>query len=495
MITSNGYEIEIQYGLNQQRISQKLFSGTGADREFVKEKQFLSGLAEKTIFADNTTETINYITSPEGLTAIEVIANTGNREWYWVFTDHLGSITTLLRESDGQKFEMSYDAWGNRRDPATWINYTTTQPEFIIDRGFTGHEHLDIFGLINMNGRVYDPVAARFLSPDPYIQAPGMPQNYNGYIYCWNNPLKYVDPSGELIWLIPNIGWSKSGGLNIGLTFMVGMPGLGSAQASVGYSFKSTDFNASVGATALFNTVYASYSTQSGFSVGWTAGLSPQMGFPISTNFTSVGVNCNITHDSWSGSISAWQIDKNGMTFNPSVSVMILPEHTTNLVRGQGFRNNDAVLSRFVAAGNQQGALDHFGFEGTYDANKKNPGSIDINGNIYFNEVAFENGYHYLRSIAMEEKFHQLDLKTGNYAGVDWNDELQYLINHGIGEHKAKLYIYQRQGMFYKYKYSNLISDINKDGRDAGIYFEGNMSGKTFSPELWHFIYRIPRLW
>ena len=116
-----------------------------------------------------------------------------------MFTDHLGSITTLLRESDGQKFEMSFDAWGNRRDPATWENYSTTFPDFIIDRGFTGHEHLDVFGLINMNGRVYDPVVARFLSPDPYMQAPDMPQNYNGYVYCLNNPLVYTDPDGEII--------------------------------------------------------------------------------------------------------------------------------------------------------------------------------------------------------------------------------------------------------------------------------------------------------
>ena len=33
-------------------------------------------------------------------------------------------------------------------------------------RGFTSHEHLPEFGLINMNGRMYDPVLGRFLSPD-----------------------------------------------------------------------------------------------------------------------------------------------------------------------------------------------------------------------------------------------------------------------------------------------------------------------------------------
>jgi hypothetical protein len=47
-----------------------------------------------------------------------------------------------------------------------------------------------------MNGRVYDPIIGRFLSPDPYIQAPYFAQNFDRYSYVWNNPLKYVDPSG-----------------------------------------------------------------------------------------------------------------------------------------------------------------------------------------------------------------------------------------------------------------------------------------------------------
>ncbi|MBQ8957297.1 MAG: hypothetical protein IJ057_02140 [Bacteroidales bacterium] len=49
---------------------------------------------------------------------------------------------------------QSFDAWGNMRDPDTWTGTAAQQPMF--DRGFTGHEHLNAFNLINMNGRVYD---------------------------------------------------------------------------------------------------------------------------------------------------------------------------------------------------------------------------------------------------------------------------------------------------------------------------------------------------
>ena len=69
------------------------------------------------------------------------------------------------------------------------------------------------FGLINMNGRVYDPYLQRFLSPDPFVQAPTNAQNYNRYSYVLNNPLMYTDPSGyttEPIHFGGNVGWMPS---------------------------------------------------------------------------------------------------------------------------------------------------------------------------------------------------------------------------------------------------------------------------------------------
>ena len=59
---------------------------------------------------------------------------------------------------------------------------------------------LTAFAIINMNGRLYDPVIGRMLSPDNYIQMPDYTQNFNRYSYVVNNPLKYTDPSGEIMW-------------------------------------------------------------------------------------------------------------------------------------------------------------------------------------------------------------------------------------------------------------------------------------------------------
>ena len=51
----------------------------------------------------------------------------------------------------------------------------------------------------NMNGRLYDPVIGRFFSPDNYVQDMEGTQSFNRYSYCLNNPLKYTDPTGQLV--------------------------------------------------------------------------------------------------------------------------------------------------------------------------------------------------------------------------------------------------------------------------------------------------------
>ncbi|MBY0578934.1 MAG: RHS repeat-associated core domain-containing protein [Burkholderiales bacterium] len=62
--------------------------------------------------------------------------------------------------------------------------------------GYTGHEMLDEVGVINMNGRMYDPLLGRFMSADPSIQSPYNLQSYNRYAYAWNDPMGGIDPSG-----------------------------------------------------------------------------------------------------------------------------------------------------------------------------------------------------------------------------------------------------------------------------------------------------------
>jgi RHS repeat-associated protein len=100
----------------------------------------------------------------------------------------LGSIVSITDNNGTVVFKAAYDAWGKQ---------TATTGTFKFHRGYTGHEHLPEFSLINMNGRMYDPLLGRFLSPDPFVQRPDFSQSFNRYSYCLNNPLLYIDPSGE----------------------------------------------------------------------------------------------------------------------------------------------------------------------------------------------------------------------------------------------------------------------------------------------------------
>ena len=73
--------------------------------------------------------------------------------------------------------------------------------ELFTRRGFTGHEHYPQLKIINMNGRLYDPVIGRFFSPDKYVANGTFTQDFNRYSYARNNPLMYTDPDGEFIWI------------------------------------------------------------------------------------------------------------------------------------------------------------------------------------------------------------------------------------------------------------------------------------------------------
>lgn len=122
----------------------------------------------------------------------------------YILRDNIGSITHVI-DSNGTILQtLDYDAWGRLCDASTKTPFTDGQYNIhflYLGRGYTGHEHLPEFGVINMNARLYDPVLGRFLSPDPYVQDPEGTQNFNRYSYALNNPMKYKDPNGEFLFL------------------------------------------------------------------------------------------------------------------------------------------------------------------------------------------------------------------------------------------------------------------------------------------------------
>ena len=177
---NEAYQMDITYGPDQQRWKSVLTKMGQPVRTTIYADDY-----EEVISADSTTRRFHYLDGG----AVVVSQDGEDDAVYYAFTDNLGSVLRLVNSHGETAFEASYDAWGRQ---------TVTTDSIGFRRGYTGHEMLPEFGLINMNGRMYDPVIGRFISPDNYVQLPDFSQSYNRYSYCLNNPLKYTDPSGEL---------------------------------------------------------------------------------------------------------------------------------------------------------------------------------------------------------------------------------------------------------------------------------------------------------
>ncbi len=199
-ISENSYVANFTYNASGQRVKMVVSNGTQTELE----RLYLGGCYEKDTDAAGTVKQKLYIGGGY-YSAPMVYVKVGSGSWqtYFICRDYLGSITHLASSTGSLTQELSFDAWGRLRNPSNHLAYTPgNEPALFLGRGYTGHEHLPWFGLINMNGRLYDPAVGRFLSPDNYVQAPDFSQSYNRYGYCINNPLKYTDPNGEFFWTI-----------------------------------------------------------------------------------------------------------------------------------------------------------------------------------------------------------------------------------------------------------------------------------------------------
>lgn len=224
MIREDPYQATFVYGTDNQRRKMLLEKKDGASGEYTPYMtRYYHGSYERVIkhATQNDPEVVyelTYVNAGDGLCAIHVITDGNSGELYYVYKDHLGSILKLTKHDVTQEWEQSFDAWGRYRDPSTWevlnsdpseggvfTNGAVNMPEWF-NLGFTGHEHMREFDLINMNGRLYDPISGRMLSADNYVQEQHYSQSYNRYSYAFNNPLKYTDPSGEVAWAPIAIG-------------------------------------------------------------------------------------------------------------------------------------------------------------------------------------------------------------------------------------------------------------------------------------------------
>ena len=200
--------------------------------------------------------------------------------------DQLGSIVAIT-DLNGKLVEARhFDAWGKVLG-ITDGNGNKLE-NLLLDRGFTGHEHLQTVGLIHMNGRLYDPALHRFLQPDNFVQDPFNTQNFNRYGYCLNNPLVYVDENGEIIQWLPILAGALLGAYSSGVAANNGEYNL--------FKWNYSDSWGSILGGAIMGAANGYLAQLSGATyalgkTGFTIGITPQ----LSLGSDGIGVGVNVT--------------------------------------------------------------------------------------------------------------------------------------------------------------------------------------------------------
>jgi RHS repeat-associated protein len=220
MATRNGYSITwASYNLPTlinaaSNVSSQFFYGPDRQRK----EQIAQYVSEGTSGTETTTyvfglyeleqtpaQTHNkyFIQVPGGTQIIYDIQSSSGVQTTYITCDHFGSASRWFTTAGIDEEIQSYSAYGYRRS-SNWsgpLSPTSGDYNYIASitrRGYTNgfHEVLDNLDLIHMNGRVYDPVIGRFLSPDPIVSQLKNSQSLNPYSYVQNRPLTLTDPTG-----------------------------------------------------------------------------------------------------------------------------------------------------------------------------------------------------------------------------------------------------------------------------------------------------------
>ncbi|AZB18817.1 type IV secretion protein Rhs [Chryseobacterium indologenes] len=210
-------DVAFQYGLTSMRQQVTYGGNFGSDQEG-KFTKYYSENGSFEVIKDNTTGQEKHIVYVGGTPYESNIVylkdfTESSGSYKFLHKDYLGSILAISDEAGNKLEQRHFDAWGDLAAVAFGNNGAIITDKniiansvFLIDRGYTSHEHFAEVGIIHMNGRLYDPLLRRFLNADENIQEPFNTQNYNKYGYVLNNPLMFNDPTGEIFGIDVIIG-------------------------------------------------------------------------------------------------------------------------------------------------------------------------------------------------------------------------------------------------------------------------------------------------
>lgn len=186
--------------------------------------------------------------------AFRDLSGTLYREANWLVSDHLGTPRMIVNKSGSLASVKRHDYLPFGEELSAGTGGRTTTKGYTADnvrQKFTSKERDSETGLDYFIARYYSAASGRFTSTDPFYFQTMMvidPQRFNLYANTRNNPLKWVDPSGEKLylrgnklWLRLNVLYEMAGGqenfdryFNVVDGQVVARPGVDSSGANAG---------------------------------------------------------------------------------------------------------------------------------------------------------------------------------------------------------------------------------------------------------------------
>ncbi len=135
--------------------------------------------------------------------------NAGND--FHVVLDNLGSVVAVVNTAGTVVARYSYDPYGN----AVSVDESGLSNPNIVR--YAGGALDQTTGLTKLGQRYYDPAVGGFTQQDA-DQILANPSNGNLYAYAGDNPINYIDPTGQSIWGDVLAGVATIGGAALAVT-------------------------------------------------------------------------------------------------------------------------------------------------------------------------------------------------------------------------------------------------------------------------------------
>ena len=116
------------------------------------------------------------------------LARKTNGSWYYYIYNAHGDVVGLVNDTGTVVNTYEYTPWGEIHNETETVDNPIK---------YAGEYYDDELGMYYLRARYYDPQIGRFTSRDIEEGEISNPLDMNRYVYCRNNPIKYVDPTGK----------------------------------------------------------------------------------------------------------------------------------------------------------------------------------------------------------------------------------------------------------------------------------------------------------